>query len=226
MEQHERRTLVCLIRKNVTASRYAVKSMKRPKEHNDRTAAALLDAAERIVERDGIEALSLRRLAQEAGTTTRAVYSLFGSKDGLLVALGTRAFEILGVEVRSPPATDDPAADLVHAGVAVFRAFAIGHPVLFRIGVQRIGTPTEVWSRVRPTASDAWGELHTRVERLRESGGLGGTSVDDATIQFRALCEGLAAVELGGVLASTGTEPELIWREALAALFAGLARSG
>ena len=66
--------------------------MGRPREHDERTAERLLDAAERIVEAKGLDSLSVRVVAHATGTTTRAVYSLFGSKDGLVVALGKRAF--------------------------------------------------------------------------------------------------------------------------------------
>ena len=70
--------------------------MGRPREHDERTRAALLAAAERIVAEGGPAALSVRAVADAAGTTTRAVYSLFGSKDGLLVeALARDAFEFL-----------------------------------------------------------------------------------------------------------------------------------
>ncbi|UBU08494.1 TetR/AcrR family transcriptional regulator [Nonomuraea gerenzanensis] len=55
------------------------------KEHNRR---ALLEAARRIVARDGHRA-KLEEIAEQAGLTTGAVYSLFGSKDGLLIALVT-----------------------------------------------------------------------------------------------------------------------------------------
>src|SRR5215471_13015579 len=109
--------------------------MGRKRVHDEHTAEALLDAAERIVEAEGVEALTVRRVADAVGTTTRAVYSVFGSKDGLVVALGRRAFELLGAEIDAFPATRDPAADLVEAGVRVFRRFAIEHPALFRIGV-------------------------------------------------------------------------------------------
>jgi len=54
--------------------------MGRPREHDDATAAALLAAAEWILEEEGLQALSLRRLAEAADTTTRAVYSLFGNR--------------------------------------------------------------------------------------------------------------------------------------------------
>src|SRR5215216_4530729 len=114
--------------------------MGRPKEHNEHTAAALLDAAERIAEHDGLDALSVRRIATEVGTTTRAVYSLFGAKEGLVAALGARAFDLLGASVAALPPTGDPAADLVRAGLA-FRRFAREHPALYRIGVQRIEVP-------------------------------------------------------------------------------------
>src|SRR4051794_22977587 len=104
--------------------------MGRPKLHGDQTAEALLDQAERIVETEGLDALTVRRVAEDTGTTTRAVYSVFGSKDGLIVALGVRAFDLLRTRVSSLPTTDDPAADLVDAGVDVFRRFAVEHPSL------------------------------------------------------------------------------------------------
>ncbi|MET9243205.1 TetR/AcrR family transcriptional regulator [Nonomuraea sp. NPDC003709] len=55
------------------------------KEHNRR---ALLEAARLVVARDGHRA-KLEEIAEQAGLTTGAVYSLFGSKNGLLVALVT-----------------------------------------------------------------------------------------------------------------------------------------
>ncbi|MFG6200521.1 TetR/AcrR family transcriptional regulator [Nonomuraea sp. JJY05] len=59
------------------------KTRAEAKEHNRR---ALLAAARLIVARDGHRA-KLEEIAEQAGLTTGAVYSLFGSKNGLLVAL-------------------------------------------------------------------------------------------------------------------------------------------
>jgi AcrR family transcriptional regulator len=56
-------------------------SMGRPREHDELTAAAHLTAAERTIHARGLESLSLRQLAADVGTTTRAIYSLFGSMD-------------------------------------------------------------------------------------------------------------------------------------------------
>ncbi|MEW2132943.1 TetR/AcrR family transcriptional regulator [Streptomyces sp. NPDC005435] len=57
-------------------------------EAKERNRRALLDAAFQVVSRDGYRA-TLEEIAERAGLTTGAVYSLFGSKNGLVVALVT-----------------------------------------------------------------------------------------------------------------------------------------
>ncbi|MEU1706589.1 TetR/AcrR family transcriptional regulator [Streptomyces sp. NPDC005706] len=57
-------------------------------ETKDRNRRALLEAAFEAVSRDGHRA-RLEDIAARAGLTTGAVYSLFGSKNGLVVALVT-----------------------------------------------------------------------------------------------------------------------------------------
>ena len=69
--------------------------MGRPRLHDDATREALLGAAEALVEAGGPGALSVRAAADTIGTSTRAVYSIFGSKEGLLSALAQRSFELL-----------------------------------------------------------------------------------------------------------------------------------
>ncbi|HET9732191.1 MAG TPA: TetR/AcrR family transcriptional regulator [Acidimicrobiales bacterium] len=193
--------------------------MGRPKEHGETTRIALLDAAERLVESGGIESLSIRRVADEVGTTTRAVYSLFGSKRGLVIALGSRAFEWLAAELDSLPITQDPKADLIDAGADVFRRLAVEHPSLFRIGVQQSGIGSDAAVGIVPAAEDALERLETRLERLRAAGGLQGRSLRQAAFEFHALCEGLAALELRCAFAAE--ESEHAWRSALGTLVSG-----
>src|SRR5688500_15379106 len=112
--------------------------MGRPKEHDEETRTALHAAAERLVAAGGPDALSVRAVADEAGTTTRAVYSLFGSKDGLVGALARDAFDLLVARAGAVRETKDPTADLVRTGVKGFRRFVLDHPSLYRIAFQRI----------------------------------------------------------------------------------------
>ncbi|MER7504362.1 helix-turn-helix domain-containing protein [Nonomuraea pusilla] len=57
-------------------------------EAKERNRQALIEAARHLVARDGHRA-RLDEIAERAGLTTGAVYSLFGSKNGLLIALVT-----------------------------------------------------------------------------------------------------------------------------------------
>jgi AcrR family transcriptional regulator len=193
----------------------------RPREHTNATAAALLSGAEELVETGGVEALSVRAVAAHVGTTTRAVYSLYGSKSGLVAALGAHAFGLLGEGVNALPETNDPLGDLVQAGL-VFRSFACSHPSLFQVAVQKTAIPPEVAAQFGTAAQAAFAHLEHRVQRLDDKGLLGGRSTHDAACQFHALCEGLAAVELRGIF-SDPPNAERQWREALGALLSGFA---
>ncbi|MGN6605941.1 MAG: TetR/AcrR family transcriptional regulator [Jatrophihabitans sp.] len=196
--------------------------MGRSRIHDDTTAAALLAAAERLAEAEGADSITVRRLADEVGVTTRAVYSTFGSMDGLLAALGVRAFELLGIAVRRVRVTDDPNADLLRVATVAFRGFAREHAGLFRVGFASLATPPGVWAEVAPANRDAWTALLERVERVARATGLGGRSVEAAATEFHCLCEGLAVNELRGNLGSPN-HAAAVWRSAFTALLAGWA---
>lgn len=193
--------------------------MGRPREHDERTARLLLAAAERIIEEDGPDGLSVRRVASEVGTTTRAVYSLFTSKDGLIAALATHGFDMLGTGVEEIVRTSAPQRDLVEAGL-VFRRFAIEHPSLFRIVFQSNPSPLRATAVVRAAANSALDPLKRLIDRVDEAGLLGAYTIGEAALHFHAVCEGLASLELRGTFPSSAAER--IWRQGLTALVHGL----
>jgi AcrR family transcriptional regulator len=194
--------------------------MGRPREHDDSTRLALLDAAEQHLSRG--DSLSVRSLAEAAGTTTRAVYSLFGSMDGLHQALFARGFDDLFRRVDEVPETDDPAEDLVQAGLEAFRGFALAHPNLFRLGFERMVPALAPTAEAAESRRRALVALHTRVKRCQDAGLLGDRAARDVTLQFHALCQGLTTVEQQGWFPA-GVDPERMWRDALGAFVAGLA---
>jgi len=198
--------------------------MGRPTEYDESTAAALLDVAERLVTEGGLEALSVRPLAREIGASIQVVYSLFGSKDGVVIALGTRAFNLLSEGLDSLPTTGDPAGDLVEAGVVVFRRFTLSHPALFTIGFLQTNVPAEIAREFCSAQENALARLHARIGRLKNIGQIGTRSEPQAAVEFHALCEGLATLEGRQILRSY--EAEEIWRDALRALVAGWATTG
>lgn len=198
--------------------------MGRPREHDEETRAALRAAAERLVAEGGADALSVRAAAAEAGITTRAVYSLFGSKDGLVAAVAQTAFEYLCDEIDRLPVTDDPEADLITIGTKVVRRLAIDHPGLFRIAFQRIAglhaDPGLVAAREK-----AWVQLQAAVQRLKDAGLLDTKPVPDAAREINAMWEGLANAELRGEvlrIMPKGQE-EQAWLDALTTVVRGFA---
>ncbi len=200
--------------------------MGRPREHDEQTRAALLTAAEGIVADAGPTALSVRAVAAAAGTSTRAVYSLFGSKDGLLAeALARDAFVFLFTEIEGLEETDDVAADLVDVGVLVFRRLVREHPALYRIAFQRIVPGLTAGPELGAARQKAWNQLVSKVERLEAAGLLGGKPAPEAALEFNAMLEGLANAELRGAvlrLLPEGNE-EQAWREALTTVVRGFA---
>ena len=194
--------------------------MGRHRVHDDATAEALLDAAEAILDAEGVSGLTVRRVAECVGVSFRAVYATLGSKDGLIQGLGVRAYAMLASMVDALPRTNDPAADLVSAGVDGFRAFAIGHPGLFRIGIQLTDAPPLTRPHIREAANNALVTLLERLERLQAAGRLDSRPLLVAATQFHATCEGLAAAELRGALAHS-TDPAELWAGGLAALVKG-----
>jgi AcrR family transcriptional regulator len=69
--------------------------------HHGRLRAALLAEAERTLRDDGIEALSLRELARQAGVSHAAPRRHFADRQALLDALAEAGFTRLGDQVRA-----------------------------------------------------------------------------------------------------------------------------
>ncbi len=70
--------------------------MARPVSHDEALRGRLLDVTAEMVDQKGPERISLRDIAQAAGTSTSAVYSLFGGKAQLLVAVIEHGFASFG----------------------------------------------------------------------------------------------------------------------------------
>ena len=79
--------------------------MARPRSHTEGVRVRLLDEAVRMVAADGIGALSVREVARAADTSTTAVYSLFGNKEGLSRAILVRSCSTVRLARSSSPSS-------------------------------------------------------------------------------------------------------------------------
>ncbi|OAN37795.1 TetR/AcrR family transcriptional regulator [Microbacterium sp. H83] len=101
--------------------------MARPTRYDDALRRRLLDATAEMVDAKGPERISLRDVADDAGTSTSAVYALFGGKAELLVAVIEHGFASFGAS----QAEVEP-GDLRALGLA-YREWAIHNAALYRL---------------------------------------------------------------------------------------------
>jgi AcrR family transcriptional regulator len=92
----------------------------------------LVDAGMRVLERDGLAALSARKLAAETGTSTMAVYTHFGNMTGVIDAIASAAFARFTSALTEIEQTDDPVADFMVMG-ARYREFALANPPRYQM---------------------------------------------------------------------------------------------
>jgi len=108
--------------------------MARPKVYDDALRAALISAAADQLAEGGVGHLSLRAVAQAAGTSTNAVYSIFGGKPDLVEAVVADALASFTAAQRAAPQhrTGDLEADLADLGRA-YRRWALERPTLYAV---------------------------------------------------------------------------------------------
>src|SRR5436189_6359913 len=95
----------------------------------------LLDAASRLLEAEGPDALTVRRIAAAAGCSTTVLYTLFGGKAGVAEGLWREGFERLRQALEQAEG-DDPLGRLAALGRA-YRANALANRPYYAVMFQR-----------------------------------------------------------------------------------------
>jgi len=99
--------------------------------HHGALHEALLKAAETILERDGLQGLTLRAAAREAGVSHAAPTHHFGDMAGLLSELAAAGFRKFGAELGAAAAAKTSATERMDAMGEAYVAFARAHPSMF-----------------------------------------------------------------------------------------------
>jgi len=110
--------------------------MARPTYHHGDLANALVNAALKLVEQGGAEAVSLRDLTQSLGVSRAAPYRHFEGRDALLAAVAARGFEDLNAEYEAALAAPGDGQAILYATAKVFFGFAARRPGLYRLMFQ------------------------------------------------------------------------------------------
>jgi AcrR family transcriptional regulator len=190
----------------------------RPKVHDAALRLRLLECAGATLSTRGIAALSLRTLAADVGTSTTAVYALFGGKPGLLAALHAEAFARLGARLDAVPVGADPVEDLVALGVA-YRDAALADPHFYDVMFGGALPADERWWAV---AAPILRPVVGVVQRATSCGALR-QGVDAATVSLAlwATVHGLVSLHLRGLHPADAPAPAAVVDAAVRAVVAG-----
>jgi AcrR family transcriptional regulator len=192
----------------------------RRKERGESLRSQLLRSAVAVLEQDGPAALRARHVAATAGTSTAALYELFGDKAGLVRAIFFEGFRSLLQDVEAVEETRNPRADLIGT-LAASRSFAVRHPMLFEVMYSR---PIQEF---RPEGDDLavtgtlYGLMLRRVSRWLPTGTPRSAAVDAAHAVI-ALNRGLIAAELAGLQGKSQASVDRRWSLAVNAQLDGL----
>src|SRR5262245_38642750 len=117
------------------SARQARSRRSRPKEetpyHHGALRVALLQAAERVLERDGLAGLTLRAVAREAGVSHAAPTHHFGDLTGLVSELAAIGFRQFNVTMAAACAPDTPFPTRGLARAKAYVAYAQAHPGMY-----------------------------------------------------------------------------------------------
>lgn len=113
--------------------------------HHGDLKASLISAGNKILLRDGADALSLRAIAAEAGVSHMAPYAHFKNKKELIKSIAEAGFVEMAVTMEAVAAELKASkvvtpAELVLAYGASYLEFATNHPELYRLMLGQVET--------------------------------------------------------------------------------------
>jgi AcrR family transcriptional regulator len=114
------------------ASRRRKSSGDSPYHHGD-LREALLKAAERVLERDGLAGLTLRAVAREAGVSHAAPTHHFGDLTGLVSELAAIGFRQFNATMKAAGASGTTLMEKGMANAKAYVAFAQAHPGMYAL---------------------------------------------------------------------------------------------
>ncbi len=188
--------------------------MARPVVHTSTLRDELLAVTAEMVDRKGPARVTVRDVAAAAGTSTTAVYSLFGGKSDLLAAVVADGFRSFGESQAAALS-----GGLRALGIA-YRDWALTHPALYRL---MFGGGLAAFIDCQPdsdAAADTMRPLKEAVAAARLAGSEPAAAVEIVAAAIWGQVHGLVSLELAQV-----GPPGIDWDAAYGAALEAVVRS-
>lgn len=189
--------------------------------HGDLPRAMLTDAV-RIIQRRGIDALTLRGVGERLGVSRTALYRHFANKDALLQTVAAEGFRLLQAEVESAWQRAGGGRPGFEAMGTAYVQFAVEHPAHYRVmfgsvvrGTDATGAPGQ------DTSGGAFSALASAIETLQHDGILRKDDPRQVAQYVWAVMHGVAMLAIDGLL-RTSAEVDALKRFASERLRTGI----
>jgi AcrR family transcriptional regulator len=159
--------------------------------------SALLASAADILETEGPDGLSVRRIAAAANVAPMGVYNHFESKFGIIEALFVQGFERLREALASIADIEDP-YEALREGGRRYRALARAHPMVYQLMFLRAVPGFEPSDPAVEVAARAFDSLVAAVERAMAAGVLAVASPTETAHIIWSNVHGWVSLELLG----------------------------
>ena len=194
---------------------------KRDTYHHGDLRTALVDAAEAELIASGLQGFSLRKVAVRVGVSHSACSHHFGNTQGLLAALGVRAFgQVLAAMQSRSAGLVSPAERVVASGLG-YIDFARANPSMFRLifGSQMICEGSDDLDRAGMAAFDYFAQA---IQQLADTPAVEDAAFEEQVYTAWTVTHGFAEMILTGRLAcltdDDSSRVERMYRKALRAL--------
>ncbi|MFF6806146.1 WHG domain-containing protein [Streptomyces sp. NPDC012616] len=188
--------------------------MGRPRTNDTTVKERLVECTTELLATRPQESVTVRAAAAAAGTSTAAVYSLFGDKEGLIAAVRDRAVAGLFQAVTAVPASENALTD-IYALAAAYRRWGRAHSYLYATlfgGVQSFEPSGSVG------AGDPVRPLIAAIDRAVAASVLEGEATSIAVSLWVTL-HGVVTLELAGAL--VGPTADVTFRSTIHAALRG-----
>jgi len=176
----------------------------RKKYHHGDLKNALIKAGVEILSKEGIEGLSLRKVAGRAGVSHNAPYSHFPDKQSLIAAISTEGFkhlyEELGVAIAEYP--NDPKKQLQQGAWAYVR-FAMKNTDTFKIMFSGVLEKEKDYPAFVEISHKTFERVVTVVYACQQAGLLNSTAPEMMAVTVWGQIHGIISLVLEGQISHT-----------------------
>lgn len=193
--------------------------MARPRIYPDDLADRLIAEATLRLATQSLDTLGMRELAASQGTTTNAIYTLFGGKDDLVDhVVAAKAEELLNLQKAATGTM--PTFASVLALSKVYREWALAHPELYMIiFVQRARRSGARTNGEQCRAASEF--LTSTIAAAAENGELKTSDARQLALTLQAALHGWVLLEIQGSVADDPAQAEASFDQHIASVLVG-----